>query len=95
MLRLLSRTFEGTFPSLPLAVTADIGRLLSQLEDGGEITSPNTVISEILTQSLWVLPVTVIFTYLACVSVKSYFSAAVVVPLLLPEKTLVKVVPSF
>ena len=33
--------------------------------------------------------------YLPDLSVTSYFSAAVVVPLLIPEKTVVKLVPSF
>ena len=57
--------------------------------------SPNSPTSEILAQLFCVLPLTVILTYLPCVSVTSYFSAVVDVPVLLPEKTLVKVVPSF
>src|SRR5262249_7698867 len=89
---------EGTFPSLPLAVTAETGRLLLQFEDGGggEVgVKPKISISRMLVQSFTLFPLPVILTYLPCVSGKLYFSAAVVVPLLLPEKTLVKVVPSF
>src|SRR5213594_3376792 len=75
----------------PGVVLVTVGGVASEDEDA----APDTSISVMLTQSLCVLPVTVIRTYLACVSVMSYLSTAVVVPLLLPEKTLVKLLPSF
>ena len=53
-----------------------------------------TSISFMLTQSFTVLPVKVIRTYLPFVSGTLYFSVAVVVPLLLPEKIFVKLLPS-
>ena len=55
--KLLSMVLDGiSGEALPLAVAAETGRLVLQSEDGGGgggvVTSPNTFISDILTQSL-------------------------------------------
>ena len=69
---LLSMALDGMFgASLPLAVTAETGRLLSQSEDGGggDVgAKPKTSHSLMLAQSFTLFPFTVIFTYLPCVS---------------------------
>ena len=57
--------------------------------------SPNTLISKILAQSFIVFPFTVILIYRAVISGNSYLSNPLVVPLLVPEKTLVNDLPSF
>ena len=72
------------------------------MTDGGVVSEfggcviklPGYLISEMLAQSLIEFPFTVIFTYRPVVSGKSYLSKPVVVPLLLPEKTVVNDLPS-
>src|SRR4030095_5383437 len=92
--KLLSRTFEGTLPSLPLAVTPFTGRLVPVHEPGGGEPEPKTSSSAIFAQLLAVLPFTVTLTYLASVAGMTYFSEFSVVPLLSPLNLLVNVVPS-
>jgi hypothetical protein len=70
--KLLSSTFEGTLPSLPLAVTALMIRLVPH-EGGGDDPEPNTSSSVIDAQLFAVLPFTVILTYLASVAGMVYF----------------------
>jgi hypothetical protein len=53
-----------------------------------------TSISFMLARWFMLFPLTVIFTYRADTSWKEYFSNSAVVPLLLPEYTLAKAVPS-
>ena len=82
-------------PSLALAVTPPIGRLVVQ-SDGGGGADPelNTSSSVTDAQLLTVLPFTVILMYLASVAGMAYFSGLSVVPLLEPLNLLVNVVPS-
>src|SRR5690349_7525130 len=93
VLRLLSRTFAGGFPSLPLAVTLPTGSLIQFVL--GLPEDPSTLNSVILAQLFSVFPLTVTLTNLAVTFVgKLYVSADRVVPLLLPVNTFVKLVPS-
>src|SRR5690348_11374721 len=93
VLRLLSRTFAGRFPSLPLAVTLSMGSLIQFVL--GLLEDPATLNSVILAQLFSVFPLTVTLTNLAVTLVGIlYVSADRDVPLLLPVNTFVKLVPS-
>jgi hypothetical protein len=86
-------TFEGTLPSLPLAVTPLIGRLVAHV-GGGDDPEPKTSSSVIDAQLFAVLPFTVILTYRASVAEIVYFSGFRVLPLLVLVNLVVKAVPS-